>query len=864
MPFVLKDYQRRCLDELAAYLRRVVELGRADVAFYEKTGRAYVQVKALPGLPYVCLRVPTGGGKTVMAAHAVGIAAKELLRVERCLVLWLAPTTQIVEQTLKALRDKRHPYRQALDETFGGCVSVMDLAAALGIGRSTLEADTVVIVSTLAAMRVEDTDGRKIYEANGHLMECFEGLTPEQLENLNAAGGPDGTVPSLANLLRIRRPLVIMDEAHNARTHLSFEMLARFKPSCILEFTATPEQDPKGDPSNVLTHVSAAELKAEHMIKLPVRLKTLPQWKEAVQEAVQKQAQLERAAREDEKAGAEYLRPIVLFQAQRNVQDQRNVTFDVLKQSLMADFNIPEAQIAIATGGVNELADVPILDSDQKIRFIITVDKLREGWDCPFAYVLCTVSNLSKSRAVEQILGRVLRMPYASERGREELNHAYAYATSQGFVDAANALTDALVESGFERFEAKAMIRPETGPLDFGPLFAQPVAEVVSVEPALETLPQTLRDKVMIQTRDEQIEVVYQGPPMADEQAAALKAAFETDEDREAVERLCRKSRGEDASPSALGKRFSVPALGVRVGKQLELFEDQFREAPWSLAQCDPALTEAEFTIKAGLAQVVEIDADKNGHIGYRFVEELERQLSLLDVRGPKTENELAVWLDRKIPHRDITHSDASVFLRRMVGALIEDRGFSLEQLVSRRFRLRDAAREKIEHYRRAAHREAYQKMLLPDAATPLEVSPEVCFTFPLNAYPALRLYEGPIEFPKHYYERPAHMNTEEADCAAIIESLQQVEYWVRNLERDRFAFWLQTSTDKFYPDFVALLRDGRYLVVEYKGEGYLDKEDTQEKQQLGELWEARSNGLCLFRLVGKADMQAVLSAAVQ
>ena len=153
--FQLKDYQRRCLDELARYLRRTVELGRADLAFYEQTGRAYRPVRALPGLPYVCVRVPTGGGKTVLAAHAVGITAKELLRQDRCLVLWLAPTTQIVEQTLKALRDKRHPYRQALDEAFGGCVSVMDLEAAKGMSRSVLESDAVIIVSTLAAMRVK-------------------------------------------------------------------------------------------------------------------------------------------------------------------------------------------------------------------------------------------------------------------------------------------------------------------------------------------------------------------------------------------------------------------------------------------------------------------------------------------------------------------------------------------------------------------------------------------------------------------------------------------------------------------------------------------------------------------------------------
>jgi type III restriction enzyme len=162
------------------------------------------------------------------------------------------------------------------------------------------------------------------------------------------------------------------------------------------------------------------------MIRLPIRLQTLPQWREAVQAAVQKQAELERLALEEEKAGAEYLRPIVLFQAQRNVEGASNITFDVLKQSLVADFGVPEDQIAVATGAVNDLADVPILARDQKIRFVITVDKLREGWDCPFAYILCSVSNLSSTTAVEQILGRVLRQPYARLKAHDEQNLAYA------------------------------------------------------------------------------------------------------------------------------------------------------------------------------------------------------------------------------------------------------------------------------------------------------------------------------------------------------------------------------------------------------------------------------------------------------
>ena len=89
MVFQLKRYQQRCLDKLAEYLRRVVELDpvtplAAKVAFEEvsENGGTYRKIEALPGLPYVCLRVPTGGGKTVMASYAVGIAANNLLQAD--------------------------------------------------------------------------------------------------------------------------------------------------------------------------------------------------------------------------------------------------------------------------------------------------------------------------------------------------------------------------------------------------------------------------------------------------------------------------------------------------------------------------------------------------------------------------------------------------------------------------------------------------------------------------------------------------------------------------------------------------------------------------------------------------------------
>lgn len=156
-----------------------------------------------------------------------------------------------------------------------------------------------------------------------------------------------------------------------------------------------------------------------------------------------------------------------------------------------------------------------------------------------------------------------------------------------------------------------------------------------------------------------------------------------------------------------------------------------------------------------------------------------------------------------------------------------------------------------------------YEQMLLPTFETPLEVDPTFCFTFDAANYPAHRFYEGPARFRKHYYLQPAYMNSEEADCAAFIDTHAQVDYWVRNLERSDHAFWLPTSTDRFYPDFVVSLKDERILVVEYKGAIWRELPDSDEEERIGKLWASRSKGRCMFLLVGKSDYQAQIHTAI-
>lgn len=796
----LKNYQRQALHELRDYFRLVRQDG-AKRAFVIQTERPYRSVEKLPDLPYICLRIPTGGGKTLMACHAVGVALQEYLLQDHGVVLWLVPTNTIKEQTLTALRNREHPYRQALDAALDGQVTVVDLAEALELRRDTLDSTTTIIVSTLAAPRVEDTESRKLYEQNSALLSHFENLPAvvtvglEKYEN----GKP---IPSLANLLCLRRPLIIVDEAHNARTPLSFEALARFNPACILEFTATPAQPPEPHPSNVLCHVSAYELKAEHMIKLPIRLEVRNQWKEAISAAIAKRDELWQLAQSERALSGEYLRPIVLLQAQPRSKHGDPLTVDKVRACLI-ELGVPADQIAEETGEVREVKaweeknGRTLFDESCPICFIITVQALREGWDCPFAYVLCSVAELGTSTAVEQILGRVLRMPKATRKKLEDLNHAYAFVTSHRFGQVAAAvegLTQALQANGFTRFEAQQEIRPFQMPLPTqeGPLFAT-IAE-----------------------------------------------------------------RSEP--PGERGEKFTVPQLALWLHGELEAVEpDDFLGSGWTLHGCDATLTTVEFTTQSGADRAVEVDVDAAGKLTTHWINDLQRQLSLLARHETMTADGLVLWLDKNLPHGEIGQEDMQLYLLSVIERLRRDRDLSLEQLSAERYRLRDAIIKKIGLCRQEAKRTGYQLALFSDGA-PVEVSPQRVFTFDPTYYPAKDFYEG--TFQKHYYRAVGTLNGEEALCARFIDSLPGVKWWVRNLERDPArSFWLPTSTDRFYPDFVALLEDGRVLVVEYKGGDRVTNADTREKDAIGKLWEARSQGRCIFRLVSADDYEGQLLA---
>ncbi|MCP4538315.1 MAG: DEAD/DEAH box helicase family protein [Chloroflexi bacterium] len=858
--FELREYQQYALDALRAYFQTCVQLDQtgspdaANLAFYQHTlntfgrGVPYRPVPELQGLPYVCLRLPTGGGKTFVACHAIHIAAKDLLQTDESVVLWLVPSNAIREQTLNALRNRQHPYRRALEETLGA-VTIMDISEARYVTPSMLSISTTIIVSTIQAFRIEETEGRKVYESSGALMDHFSGYRPEALAELEKR--EDGTpIYSLANVLKLHRPVVIVDEAHNARTELSFATLARFHPSCIIEFTATPDSDKS--PSNVLYSVSAAELKAEDMIKMPILLETRLNWRELLTDAIAKLDQLDACAQVEGKATGEYIRPIMLLQAQpRRGKDA--ITIDVVEQCLLDDFRIPKAQIARATGSDRELDGVDVLDPKCPIRYIITVQALREGWDCPFAYILCSVTEMRSSTAIEQILGRVMRLPHTKRKQHEVLNQAYAYAASANFAVVAQNLVDGLVQNGFDRIEAQEMIIPSEQ-LAFGldelPLFTKKphtvTIAVVAAQPQLDQLPPETANKINVGVDGA---VIFTGP-MDDQDRAALEQCFNTDEGLQAVDQAFEESLAlhDPRSPAERGIEFSIPVLAYQQGElPLEPFEQTHFQRMLDLSQRDATLTEQEFPSIGPQAQQAQIDIAQDRRLSVEFLTELHQQMRLLASDRGWTIVELVHWLDHAIPrHHTITHSESSAFLYNLVQKLLDERCFALAQLVHDKYRLRAAVITKIEAHLYTAREEAYQPFLDLDTS-PLIVTPECCFTYDPQRYPSPP-YRGRYSFQKHYYKLVGTFDSgEEEQCAQFIDVQTEIEFWVRNPARGSKSFWLQTYEDKFYPDFVCRLHDGRHLVVEYKGQDRWSNDDSKRKRAVGELWEKRSNGDCLF-----------------
>ncbi len=466
---ILKEYQQRALDRVGAFVERLAEWrGKAakarahdpDLTFdwvgkaWEAAapGRAYLARRNGLGepLPSFCLKVPTGGGKTLLATKVIDCVNTRYLRRQTGLVLWIVPTTQIYGQTLKALKDRDHPYRQQLDVASAGRTLVLEKTSGFG-PRDVRERLCVLLLMLPSANRETKEQLRMFRDAGG-----FDRFFPADddaagQEKLLAAVpnldtfAPDGGVwgaavkTSLGNALRLLQPLVVLDEGHKAYSLNARETLEGFNPCLIVELTATP---PRG--ANVLVEISGRELHAEEMIKLDLHVvnKANASWQDTLLAAIERRDALEEAARAHEADTGAYVRPICLVQVERTGRDQRRagvVHADDVRDYLLRHPRIGAEQIAVKTSGRDELKAVDeaggLLSRDCPVRYIVTKQALQEGWDCSFAYVLAILTNPGSKSALTQLVGRILRQPYAAKTGVAALDESYVFCFQRRGAD---------------------------------------------------------------------------------------------------------------------------------------------------------------------------------------------------------------------------------------------------------------------------------------------------------------------------------------------------------------------------------------------------------------------------------------------
>ena len=443
VPGELVDFPRKAWDAL----KKRSELpptfaGQPYSARFDGAGRA---------IPNVCLKIPTGGGKTLLAAASVGRVFSAYLQRHTGLVLWIVPNDAIYRQTLKTLSDRDHPYRQMLNVAGAGRVKILEKGSPL----SKLDTDShlCVMLLMLASASRQSKETLRFFRDRGNVL----GFVPREddidahwnlladVPNLDAyapwggsqaeARATRGSIvkSSIGNVMRLLRPMVVVDEGHHAYTETALATIDGFNPSFMLELSATPRvSSDKSGGSNILVDVRGTDLDEAEMIKLPIHvdMRGWVDWQSCLVSSVERLDALQREATALQAESNRYIRPILLVQVQRTGKDLRDAGFIHAEdaKAYLKQLGFSEAQIAIKTSDKDDLKspeNIDLLSPLCEVRAIITKQALQEGWDCPFAYVLCALAAGKEVRAMTQLMGRILRQPHVAKTGRAPLDACY-------------------------------------------------------------------------------------------------------------------------------------------------------------------------------------------------------------------------------------------------------------------------------------------------------------------------------------------------------------------------------------------------------------------------------------------------------
>jgi type III restriction enzyme len=853
----LKPYQQQVINDLSLFLEHIQESKNVPDAFYDfwlhhpKTpltpfpGTAIEPYKNnIPRVPHICVKVPTAGGKTFIACNAIKTIFDSFSYDKPKAVVWLVPSITILDQTLKNLKDPGHPYRQKINAHFGNKVEVFDKATLLqgsGFNATTVKEQLNILVLSFDSIRTANKEGRKVYTENGSL-QSFESLVGNEEEI------------SLMKVIQFLNPLVIVDESHNAESDLSVTMLREFNPCFILDLTATPRKN-----SNIISFIDALELKRENMVKLPVIVYNHQDKTEVVNSALQLQKRLELQAIDEEKKGGKYIRPIVLFQAQpkngKNFQSEEEEKSNVqkLKEKLI-ELGIPAEHIKIKTANINEIKGIDLMSRDCEVRYIITINALKEGWDCPFAYILASLADKSSAVDVEQILGRVLRQPYVMKHQFPLLNVSYVLTASSKFLDTLDNIVKGLNKAGFSDKDYKladpALLEEvrQTEPLEQLTVFDSQteITEDISsdidtsrlVVPTTELLNQTV--SVIEETALEQTKTfdkmvadwdTYQTPPAPTEIQQLVKTYSMKGIFKEQAESL------------------RLPQFFMNVPKN-DLFgmntEDVLLESENLLQGFALSKADTNIIFDSNTAALYKVDLDET---------KKEHTPTFVKIDGHAKERIITYILDPT--RKDSRLKNLTKRIMEIIGNMYPIADREIEKYVTRiledftdehyldfannEYTYTDKIKQKIRSLSEQHAEKRFRDLLDTDA-----VFMKPSYSLATHITPG----DTAKDIAKSLYEKEGKMNGFEEHVINEIGNMENILFWTRNSDKRGFRI---NGFINHYPDFIVQTKSGKTILVETKG----DHLEAASKIQLGSLWAQKAGNNFRYFLVYEKRTEA-------
>ena len=865
----LKGYQKEVIGDLRDFIRHTDETPQLDSAFRKfwadrnvdigLMGNEYLHPykNTIPGVPNVTVKVPTAGGKTIIACSSLATMFANYPEGKPKVVAWFVPSDTILKQTLKNLRNPAHPYRQKIDSMFGNRVCVVDKESALmgqGISPTAVMEQLTIFVLSVQSFAANNKEGRRSYRENENLAE-YAKLYDSLTRNVE---GADET--SLIQVLAFLNPVVVIDESHNFTANLRIDALTAINPSFILNLTATPKSN-----SNIISFVDAIKLKRANMVKLPVIVYNHKSVEDVIISAIQMQRTLEKRALVTESNGGQYIRPIVLFQAQPRTGEE-SITFDKIKKNLI-DLGIPVDQIKIKTADKDEINKMDLMSRDCPVRFIITVDALKEGWDCPFAYILASLANRTSKISVEQILGRILRLPYTTKHSEDLLNLSYVFASSRDFQETIQSIISSLNNAGFSRKDFRADEEQEisnipqdnVAPADFGGLFGGEDEvetssddngndfDIARVKVALgsQTLstPPTLEEAKSESTPTSTGSTSTSSSPTSAIEQIALRQNQNYEEQVEA------SSDSENTTPSDIQpfmpkasviKDFlEIDAKAIVLPQfQLKNYEESIFEAEETYIPLEKEMLSEGFdlsmqdhnvSLTPTESEAVSLDLGKSGSDEYEIQRKglSDRQLSYIKdcfnrIPDERKKQNFAAQIARGLKYDSISEPELKKYVEQAIANVDNEQ---LTSLLDQILPLTKNFKDKIDLLLKEHRKNTFKKWLDTD---------KVC-CFPTYKFPATcNVKNKVLGLSKGLFTDEGDMNPFEQRVIQKISDLPNVVYWHRNPERGN-GFGINGFINH-YPDFIVKLQSGKIALIETKGDDR-DNSDSLDKIELGSYW---------------------------